>query len=713
MEAQSMTYRPTVPTLRSRRPGSVLLLGACLLALGAMSAQAEEAQQPEEALAFFEELPVVVSVSRLPQRYQDTPASVTVIDRRMIEASGAREIPDLLRLVSGFQVGHTQYLGPRSTVTYHGMSDAFARRMQVLVDGRSVYLPGTGGVDWYQLPLSMEDIERIEVVRGPNGVSYGANAFLGVINIITYHPDAVQGQNLNVANGGGGYKREFFRHAGRYGDLSYRLSLEHRRDHGFEDAYVESSDSLVALHDEKRIKNLSFRGDYRAGVNDFITLNLGSNINEVGDGQRGDALYPPHDNDSQRHSQQLKWKHIVSSSQEIELQLYHILSDLDARYEIAPLSELFAQPPALVEALFGHSDEPIVTDQSMRIARRDVEFQHRLRPLTGLQLVWGAELRDEVVEADGLLGKSPADNRLYRLFLNGEWQFHPRWILNAGAMAEDNELTGTQVSPRIALNYRLSPEHSLRTAYTISYRTPSLLEEYGDYAARFIDGATLNQIWQSAGGLDAEQIHSTEIGLVGASADRRYSYDVRLFREHLRDLISTPTDLDFPEPYNDPTLCALHVGFCESVVFVNDGSADMDGIELQLKLQPTPRFLLSLGYSYVDASGEMLKRLNPTSYRSIAQATPKDTSSLLIAQTWPGQWQTSLGLYHTGEMEYIGGDKTDGVTTADIHIAKDFSWSSGQGKVALTINDILGRYYDFEEAVTPTRRTSLSIGLSF
>ena len=160
-----------------------------------LSAFALAATAADEDL-YFSELPIVASVSRLPQRLADAPGAVTVIDRTLIKASGARNFVDLLRLVPGFQVTpHNQEGG---IVAYHGLSnEEYTPRVQVLLDGRSLYSPlFKSGVNWNLIPVALENIERIEVMRGANGVSYGSNALLGVINIITQ--DASQTHGLDA-----------------------------------------------------------------------------------------------------------------------------------------------------------------------------------------------------------------------------------------------------------------------------------------------------------------------------------------------------------------------------------------------------------------------------------------------------------------------------------------------------------------------------------
>ena len=130
--------------------------------------------------AYLQDLPVVLSASRLSQPLSEAPNAMTVIDRQMIKASGFRTIPELFRLVPGMYVGNAGANTP--IVSLNGISDQYSRRMQVLIDGRSVYLPPFGGVDWPDLPVMIDDIERIEVVRGPAAASHGTNSRAGSVS---------------------------------------------------------------------------------------------------------------------------------------------------------------------------------------------------------------------------------------------------------------------------------------------------------------------------------------------------------------------------------------------------------------------------------------------------------------------------------------------------------------------------------------------------
>ena len=192
-----MKHNPAVRT-------AFLILAQTWLCLSPLHGNAEEQDiAPETPLEteedFTREIDTVISATRIRQPLTESPSSITVIDRNTLEASGAIEVADVLRLVPGIQVAYPQ--GNQLAVTYHGYGDAFPRDMQVLIDGRSVYQPSFGDVDWLFLGITLEDIERIEVIRGPNTPFYGSNAVAGVINIITRLPLQDRGTLARVTAG--------------------------------------------------------------------------------------------------------------------------------------------------------------------------------------------------------------------------------------------------------------------------------------------------------------------------------------------------------------------------------------------------------------------------------------------------------------------------------------------------------------------------------
>ena len=166
---------------------------------------------------FFSELPVVLSVSRLSQNQHDVPGAVTVIDREMIRQSGARDLAELLRFVPGFQVAVSSSGVP--VANYHGMTSDVPRGMQLLVDGRSLYSAVTAGVPWDLIDFSLADIERVEVLRGSNSATYGSNAFMGVVNVITRDLSQTHGIEVYAAKGDQNVNDRYIRLGGGAGGV--------------------------------------------------------------------------------------------------------------------------------------------------------------------------------------------------------------------------------------------------------------------------------------------------------------------------------------------------------------------------------------------------------------------------------------------------------------------------------------------------------------
>ena len=198
------------------------------------------------------DLPVVLSATRLSQAPADAPGAVTVLDREMIRASGARNIYELFRLVPGFQVGlHT---GNQPMVTYHGLSDDAPRRMLVQVDGRSIYSPYLiSGVEWNQIGVDIDDIERIEVFRGSNSAAYGSNAFLGVANIITRSPSETLGAAVRYRVGDSGVNDVGVRLGQQLGDVAVRLTASRNYDRGFPGLNDWRTSELATLNADWRV----------------------------------------------------------------------------------------------------------------------------------------------------------------------------------------------------------------------------------------------------------------------------------------------------------------------------------------------------------------------------------------------------------------------------------------------------------------------------
>lgn len=628
----------------------------CLaLASGALPARAALTESD-----FFEEMPVVLSASRLSQPLNEAPAAVTVIDQDMIRASGFRDIPDLFRLVPGFTVAYTR--DNSWGVGYHGLADAFSRRMQVLIDGRSVYTAAFGEVPWASLPLSIEDIERIEVVRGPNSAAYGSNAFLGIINIVTKDATQVPGSHLSLQAGQQGMAGATYRYGGGKDDLRYRLTVSDQRRDRF-DAQTEKTTT----------RHLDLRVDYQLSPRDEITTVFALSRGDWRQGQPADDSFidPVRRLDIGAEHFQVRFRRALDAENEWSLQYYHTRNRKDDDF-------VTATPFGLVPVDFGHVQW-----------RDDIEFQRITKASDRLRLVSGAEVRWEGVKAPGYFYDQGADTgTLYRVFGNAEWRPATDWIVNAGALAEHHYLSGFDVSPRLAVNFLPAADHALRASITQAYRSPTFFEEDGDQRFLTVSGDLVRQVFAPTEGLEAERILSREIGYVGHIRPLKLHLDVRLFDDDIARMVGT-LDID---PAPDAKLFQS----------INEHSVDIRGADVQIRW--TPRQWLDLIVSYARVNIEAADD-------DIAASAPENNLSALGIFRLGRGWEASVARYKLGGMYWLGdGDVTQAYTRVDARLARRWKFQGRPVEMALIGQNLDGEpYEEFRDDNLFDRRAYVSL----
>lgn len=640
------------------------MLGAAL-ALGGFAALARAHAAVSES-DFLDEMPVVLSASRLSQPVTEAPAAVTVIDRAMIRASGFRDIPDLFRLVPGFVVAYTR--DNTWGVGYHGLADAFSRRMQVLIDGRSVYTAAFGEVPWSSLPLSVEDIERIEVVRGPNSASYGSNAFLGIINIITKHASQVPGSHLSLQAGEQGRGGVLFRHGGGEGDLRYRLTVSDQR----RDRFDTQAEKTTTRH-------LDLRADYRLSATDELTTNFALSRGGWRQGvvDNADFIDPVRRLHAGAEHFQVRFRRALDSENEWSLQFYHTRTHKD---------DDFATPTP-----FG----PVPVDYGYTQWRENIEFQTISRPHDQLRLVWGAEARWEGVKSAGYFYNQDArSGALYRVFGNAEWRPAAKWIVHAGALAEHHYLSGFDVAPRLAVNFIPVADHAFRASVTQAYRSPTFFEENGDQRFFTASGTPVDRVFAPTADLRPERILSREIGYVGHVRALKLQADVRLFADKISRMMGSQDIGDDPG-----------AAFPKLFQSVNQHAVDIRGADLQLRW--TPQDWLDLIVSYARVNIDAAKT-------DIAASAPRNNFSALAIARLADGWEASVGVYKQGYMYWLGdGDITRAFTRVDARVAKRWERQGQPVELALVGQNLGGeRYEEFRNNNLFDRRgyVSLSVG---
>jgi iron complex outermembrane receptor protein len=622
---------------------------------------------------FFSDLPIVFTATRLEQSVSETPVSMTIIDEEMIKASGALEIAELMRLVPGMQVAN--YGGDEYFVTYHGRADLYSRSLQVLVDGRSIYNPVIGGVAWSDLPLAMEDIERIEIIRGSNAAAFGSNSFSGVINIITKDPSKQQGTLIKTTLGNKNTRQITARNAGSIGDLDYRLTINY-----------DEKDGIKTRHDDATNKWLSFRGDYQYDTSNHITFQTGFSKGTQQAGFEDSIWNIPRDTDSSSSFQQIKWTYTEDKDTEYSLHFFHNHKELNDTYSFP-----FPNPFYVVGGFSYESD------------RYEMEFQHKLKPTSDWRLAWGVGMRhDNTVSPTTLNQDSAATRNQVHAFANAEWKPMDDLTVNLGAMLEKYEGFSSLFSPRVALNYALKDNHIFRISYSTAYRMPNVWEEQIDMKFRYLSNiAPPITLHQTTDVPEPEKINSIELGYMAAFKDIPLTMDVKLFKEHISPVINYAYD------YTTRT-----------GNFYNDHRVDITGLELQLDYQPTNNTNIHAVYSRLHASGSQVKRYDsgtPLEYIDVSEIVPTETYGILASHRFDNGIQVSSGFYHTDSTAWLEpGDETDSYNKWDFRIGKTFTLPDAIIDVSAIVHNVSNEsyqeYYNINEA---QREVYLQIGVKF
>ncbi len=452
----------------------------------------------DDAFEFFKEEAQVVTASRRAEPAWKAPVAVDVITADEIKAYGAREIWDVLRYRAGMDVVDGRSLdGNRALVSARGFITEFVAEMQVLVDGRSVYSPLLGGVYWQSLPVQMQDIERIEIVRGPNAALYGSNAALGVINIITKKA-GTSGAASAAAEGGD-----------RYAWKTSVAADAARPDSGLRVSYTEKADD----------GHLSSSGASNAG--DFLHQ---GNLNAAG-----------------------RWSPDDATDLEVQGGGTWLTAGLPVAGPVAQSrqSQNFGNVKATrklggedaVEMTLSRAENSIVSgpvfagDVAVRTYQYDAGLLHRFTWRDGnVKSNWGVEWRQMGADSVQVFGADPRQsNRLVRAFTHQTVRLAEPLTLVAGVSLEHSSTGGTQAAGQGAFVLSPADNHSLRLSYSYAPTIPPLVESH----ARYLLGPGRTYVGTSSFG--PERTSSTELGWSSRLLDGALTPSVALYYMEVRD----------------------------------------------------------------------------------------------------------------------------------------------------------------------------------
>ncbi|HEY5717988.1 MAG TPA: TonB-dependent receptor [Motiliproteus sp.] len=636
-------------------------------------------------------LPPVTTATRLSQARADAPAAITLIDRAMIEASGAQEITDLFRLVPGLQAYHVN--GNKFGVTVHGMGSPLPGRLEVMLDGRPIYLTGFSSPDWRALGIGINDIERIEVARTPSVATWGANAFQGAVNIITRNPVEADDHRLHLAGGSQNARRLAVSHSQLLGETALRVTGGIQANDGF------SSNELEG--DEGRSRYLSLRAIHTPSLVDQLDFQFGLS---AGHGGIGDGSPPPplSRRNFDSNYQSLTWYRSLESAGDLQLRFNH--SFLEYRMERGLLSERFGMSPALLAHL-GVPDEPIPLNLEEGATHRyDLELQVQKTFSSSLRGLWGIGLRQDEGKAPLLLNtQRTLRERFWTLFGNLEWQPSPGWRWNLGGMVEYSGFAGTLLSPRLALNYRLAEGQTLRASMSVAHRTPSLLEAYQDTRLTHSNGTLLLWVKDSDPQLRSERNRIIELGYLLEQPALHTEFDLRVFHEQIEHGIGRSRN-----GFTEFQLLPVQVRTTNS----NNAAWNSSGLEVELRYRPDATRWVAVLYSYLNINGRMQGGdLDPGVSFSLDEFGPTHGLALLASQGFKNRLTLSGALYYQSATRWINGAETEAYTRIDTRLSKDFNFGARSATLAVVVQNVGGDYAEFQQRNRFETRTFLNLDL--
>lgn len=509
----------------------------------------------------------IISVSKKSERVLDAPAAVFVITGDDILRAGATTIPDALRLAPGVQVAQSD--SNSWAISIRGFNGALANKLLVLIDGRTVYNPLYSGIYWEAQDVVLEDVDRIEVVRGPGGTLWGANAVNGVINIITKRAKDTQGGLVSGAYGNherGLYNMRYGGSFGESGEDNYYRVYAKRFNRGPFPSSRYNGDNYDGSEGE--------RTGFRADWSDKFTL-------------QGEAYQTRSD---QRDS--IPVFGVPNTRQELASVTYqgaHILGRWadDMRDGKLTLQSYLDYS--------GRNESLILKDRRVTF---DVEAQYNFNPIDIHDISIGGNYRyiedDEGNTSTITFTPASRQDNLFSVFAQDKITLSPnRWYLTLGSKFEHNDYSGFEIQPNARLQYHPTQSQMLWGAVSRAVRTPSRLEH--DARFRLLTGAGPSAFELVPNrNFDSEKMVAYEIGY-REQIRPDLSLDVTGFYNDYDDLL---TLLQLP---NVAVNNGIDPPYTQIPLVANNGmTAEVYGLEIASKWNVNPDWSLSGSYSYLD-----------------------------------------------------------------------------------------------------------------
>lgn len=583
----------------------------------------------------------VTSVSKTEQKISDTAAAVYVITQDEIRNSGATNIPDLLRMVPGMDVA--QINSNTWAISARGFNGRYANNLMVLLDGRSIYLPTFGGVYWDVLDMPLEDIERIEVIRGPGGSTWGFNAVNGVISIITKKAGKTKGTMVEA--GAGNLQPGF-------GIVQYGGAAGKEADYRIYSKYFSESQLPGVTGgdggDGWNILRGGFRLDSSLSTKDRMTF-------------QGDVY-------TGKEDQFVK----VLPSLDASLQSVERSLDVSGGFIQATWNHQFSPRSAsTLEIAYNRNQHGNQVNEGEEILNLD--FQHQYKWTQRQDLVWGTSIYNSAVRTNGILAVSfnPPDTtvRVFGGFIQDEIALaRDRLYLTIGAQLEHNRFSAFGLMPTVRTAWKIHQGKTFWAAISRAMNTPDLNETemrlnftgfYAPNGTLFVPALIGDLNHKDTVSLDYEAGYRTTV-------TKHLSLDLAAYYDHYSRVDTTGPLAPFFESQPSPPHIVL------PMTTQNLMAGETHGIEGFANWKLTDRLTLSPGYAFERIHMHLDPRSQDTSsVAEIEGSSPVNSAQLRSHVALPRRiaWDTSA--YFVGRIQ-------DPAVPSYTRLDSGITWQAGE-----------------------------------
>ncbi len=609
----------------------------------------------EDLYSLYGDEEMVSIATGTPQPVINAPAMTSVITSKDIENIGARELHDLLTTIPGLHVSNSG-ISANSTYVVRGNYSKFNQRVLVLIDGvpiSDLYF-NNRGLSWGGMPVRF--IERVEVVRGPGSAIYGADAYVGVINVITKNFNSVENR-VGLSLGNYHTQDAWLSGKAEFGALKNTFSLQVSKTEGSSgtlkyDAATTPTNNISLAPGEINRQRDVIDANWRIGYNNLVAhLMYQGRFNVGTGGGHAGALDPEGEQNTYSFLAELKHTlHSPDNDWEIETKLSSRQISEDIKLKLFPNGYLDLFPQGMI-------GEPSYREKHHRFTVTGLYesiANHKLRAGVGVNYGRLYDIKEnknfdsngsplpELVDATNdlnLIFIRPHSRKLGFIFLQDEWKFAPDWILTAGLRYDRYSDFGDTLNQRLALVWQVDYNVTVKLLYGSAFRPPS----FADF--HLINNPAVNGNPE----LDPETVNTTELVFVyRPTSETRLTFN--MFYSEMEDLIENSSG-------------SGTVG----LITENIGKQKAVGFESELKWTPNPEVNVISHYSFQDTKDDIAD--------DDAGLAPKNLF-YVRADIHRGQWSFSGQLNWVGKSKRAPGDNRDAIddyATVDFNLGYDYS----------------------------------------